>query len=143
MKAALILLLITSIFLLDYRVEGGSIRKVQAKPALKPLISLQLIATHVLPHKCVMNLTFSGVNTIDLQKLGLSIASFNIKVLANATVKSIKFSNGMVENSLPFAYCGNSGDVYNTCTDLIVEEQKNITFIGYPQLGQQGAAYPV
>jgi hypothetical protein len=111
MKEALILLLITSIFLLDYRVEGGSIRKVQAKPALKPLISLQLIATHVLPHKCVMNLTFSGVNTIDLQKLGLSTASFNIKVLANATVKSIKFSNGMVENSLPFAYCGNSGDV--------------------------------
>lgn len=143
MKAAIFYLLLSTVSLLFYMVKGGSIRKIQAISNLKPLISLQLIATHVSPHKSVMNLTFSGVNTINLQALGVSTAKFNFRVVANTTVKSMKFSNGMLEDSLPFAYCGNTGEVYTTCTDLIAGVQKNITFIGYPQLRQKGRAYPV
>jgi N-acetylneuraminic acid mutarotase len=143
MKAALFFLLLPTVILFPYKVEGGSVRKAQARVPLKPIISLQLIATHVLPHKPVMNLTFNTVNTVNLQTLGFSTAKFNIKAVANSTVKSVKFSNGVLENSLPFAYCGNNGEIYSTCTDLILGAQKNITAIGYPQPGQQGTAYPV
>ena len=143
METSLFLLSLLSIFLLSYKIDAGSIRKVQTKPPPTPIIYFQLIDTNASPHKPIMNFKLSAVNTINLQKLGLSKAMFSIKAVANSTVKSVKFSNGIKENSPPFAYCGNNGDVYVTCSDLYVGMQKNITVIGYPKSGQQGTPFPL
>jgi hypothetical protein len=113
------------------------------KAPILPVTSLQLINTGVVPNKVVMNLTFNAINVIDLQKLRLSAAKFNINAVVNNTVKSVKFSNGWVEGVLPLAYCGNVGVVFNTCDDLTVKANMNISVIGYPLSGQKGTPYPL
>jgi hypothetical protein len=109
-------------------------------PAL-PVTGLQLIQTSVSPNKAIMDLKFGTTNIIDLAKLGLSDARFNIQAIASSAVQSVRFSNGIVETSKPLAYCRNDSDQFVTCDDLVVGASKNITVTGYPLAGATGTPY--
>jgi hypothetical protein len=110
---------------------------------VKPITSLQLISTTAVPSKVVMELSFNTINIVDLYKLGLSKAEFNIVAIGSNMVQSVKFSNGPTENSKPYTYCGNSGDTFSACNDLGVGADRNITVIGYSSGSQSGTAYPL
>ena len=82
-------------------------------------------------------LIYSGNNTIAAQLVnGMVIdvsaypsSNFNIRVdTINASVKSVLFlKNNQVEVSKPWAYCGNVGELYNTCADFSSEGTFNVT----------------
>lgn len=106
-----------------------------------PVTSLQLIDASVIPNKVVMDLKFGVTTVIDLGKLGLLDARFNIQAITSNAVQSVKFSNGVVETSKPLAYCGNSGDTFFACDDLVAGVTKNITVTGYSSTGATGTQY--
>jgi hypothetical protein len=80
---------------------------------------LHLMYTASYPTKYVMNLQFGTINVIDLQKLNLPLSRFNVEALVGSNVQSVQFSNGNNETSKPLAYCGNDGDNFHTCDDLV------------------------
>lgn len=108
-----------------------------------PVTSLQLVHTSVSPNKAILDLKFGITNIIDLKKLGLSDARFNIQAIASSAVQSVMFSNGIIETSKPLAYCRNVKDQFVTCDDLVVGVTKNITVTGYPLAGATGTPYPL
>ena len=113
----------------------------RSTPAVLPVTGLQLINANVSPNKVIMDLKFGATNVIDLGKLGLSDARFNIQAITSSAVQSVKFSNAMVETSKPLAYCGNSGDTFFVCNDLVAGITKNITVTGYSLTGATGTPY--
>ena len=115
----------------------------QTIPPVLPVTNLQLMNANVSPSKVLLNLTFGTTNVIDLGKLGLSDAKFNVQAVTSSIVQSVQFSNGVVETSKPLAYCGNSGETFNVCPDLLVGATKNITVTGYSSTGATGTAYPL
>ena len=113
----------------------------RSSPPILPVTGLHLIDTNVSPNKVVMGLKLGATNVVDLGKLGLSYARFNIQAITSNVTQSVKFSNGVVETSKPLAYCGNSGDTFFVCNDLVVGVTKNITVTGYSQSGATGIPY--
>ena len=113
----------------------------RSSPSVLPVTGLHLIDANVSPNKVVMGLKLGATNVVDLGKLGLSYARFNIQAITSNVTQSVKFSNGVVETSKPLAYCGNSGDTFFVCNDLVVGVTKNITVTGYSQSGATGIPY--
>ena len=94
--------------------------------------------TGVSPSIPILNLTFDTVNVIDLQTLNLPSGKFNIDALVDPSVKSVTFSNGRTETSKPLAYCGNSGNDFFDCDDLIEGANVTVTVTAYPESGGSG-----
>jgi hypothetical protein len=94
--------------------------------------------TGVSPSAFVFNLTFNAVNVIDLAALNLPSGKFNIDVLVGPGVKSVTFSNGRTETSAPLAYCGNSGNNFYDCEDLMEGTNVTVTVTAYPEGGGLG-----
>jgi hypothetical protein len=113
-----------------------------APQATLPAIhTLRLMYTGVSPSVPIFNLTFDAVNVLDLQALNLPSGKFNIDALVGPNVKSVTFSNGRTETSKPLAYCGNSGDNFFDCEDLVVGANVTVTVTAYPENG--GAGNPI
>jgi hypothetical protein len=91
-----------------------------------------------------MNLSFNAVNVVDLRLLNIPAASFNLNAIrSSAAVQSVRFSNGVNEGAVPFAYCTNSGATYATCGDLMVGQTVFFSVTPFPLPNQQGAPFPV
>jgi hypothetical protein len=114
-----------------------------AVTTVQPILGLQLMDVSVVPNKVATDLKFGARNVIDLQKLGLSDAQFNIQALVGSMVQSVKFNNGWTETSKPLAYCGNVGDIFTRCNDLIVGTSMNITVTGYSLAAGLGTPFPL
>jgi hypothetical protein len=108
---------------------------------IQPVTGLQLMDANVSPSKVVMDLKFGTTNVVDLGKLGISTARLNIQAIISSAAQSVKFSNGVVETSKPLAYCGNSGDTFFACNDLVAGVTKNITVTGFSSTGASGTPY--
>jgi hypothetical protein len=90
-----------------------------------------------------MTLTFgTTVNVVDLKLLTVPAASFNLNAIrSSAAVQTVKFSNGVNEGGVPFAYCTNSGTTYVTCGDLVVGATVVMTVTPYPLPQQKGTPF--
>ena len=94
--------------------------------------------TGVSPSVPIINLAFDKVNIIDLQALNLQSGKFNIDALVGPSVKSVTFSNGRTETAAPLAYCGNSGDIFYDCDNLVDGANITVTVTAYPEAGGVG-----
>jgi hypothetical protein len=95
--------------------------------------------TGVSPSAPVFNLTFDAVNVVDLVALNLPSGKFNIDVLVGPGVKSVTFSNGRTETSAPLAYCGNSGNDFYDCDNLVEGANVTVTITAFPEGGGLGS----
>jgi hypothetical protein len=95
--------------------------------------------TGVDPSVPVIELVFDKVNVIDLQLLKLPSGKFNIDALVGPGVNSVSFSNCRVETSAPLAYCGNLGNTFFDCVDLIEGANVTVTVIAYPMSAGMGS----
>jgi hypothetical protein len=100
--------------------------------------TLRLMYTGVDPSVPVIDLVFDKVNVIDLRLLNLPSGKFNIDALIGPGVKSVAFSNGRIETSAPMAYCGNNGNAFYDCDDLIDGANVTVTVTAYPMSGGMG-----
>lgn len=92
-----------------------------AVPAMEGLQALRLIYTGEGPlnNKPIMNLSLDSVSVVNVLGLGLSSISFNIDVVVDPLViGQVTFSNGRTEGTAPFAYCGDGGGDFYTCTEI-------------------------
>ena len=111
-----------------------------APQSILPAIhTLRLMYTGVSPSAPVLNLTFDTVNVIDLAALNLPSGKFNIDVLVGPGTKSVTFSNGRTETSAPLAYCGNSGNNFYDCDDLVEGTNVTVSITAYPEGGGFGS----
>jgi hypothetical protein len=82
-------------------------------------------------------LIFTGDNTIAAQLVnGMVVdastypsSNFNVRVdTINSSIKSVLFlQNNQVEVSKPWAYCGNAGEIYNSCSEFSKEGTFTVT----------------
>jgi hypothetical protein len=108
------------------------------------ITGLELIYTGAATHSAILTLTFGTANVIDLKALNVPTASFNLNAIrSSAAVQSVKFSNGVNEGGVPFAYCTNSGATYATCGDLVVGATLTMSVTPYPLPNQQGTPFAV
>jgi len=86
-----------------------------------------------------MDLVLTGETVVNVAELGLASADFNINAVNSGNaVQSVAFSpSGQNESSEPFAYCGNVGISYNSCSDL-KDGVHTIMVTPYPLKYQQG-----
>ena len=105
---------------------------------LPAIHTLRLMFTGVNPSAAVFNLTFDAVNVVDLQALNLPSGKFNIDVLVGTGVKSVSFSNGRTETAAPLAYCGNFGNNFYDCDNLVEGANVTVTVTAYPEGGGLG-----
>jgi hypothetical protein len=111
-----------------------------APPSTLPAIhTLRLMYTGVSPSAPVLNLSFDTVNVVDLQALNFLSGKFNIDALVGPGVKSVTFSNGRTETSAPLAYCGNSGDIFYDCDNLLEGANVTVSVTAYPEAGGLGS----
>lgn len=111
-----------------------------AQPSTLPAIhTLRLMYTGVSPSALVFNLNFDSVNVVDLQALNLPSGKFNIDALVSPSVKSVTFSNGRTETAAPLAYCGNSGDIFYDCDNLVEGANVTVSVTAYPEAGGLGS----
>ena len=92
-------------------------------------------------------LIYSGNNTVAAQLVnGMVIdissypsSNFNIRVdTINTAIKSVLFlQNNRVEVSKPWAYCGNVGELYNSCSDFTAEGTFTVTVRSYSDANPQ------
>jgi hypothetical protein len=111
-----------------------------SSPSSGPITGLRLMYTGVNPSVYVLNLAFDTINVVDLQLLSLPSAQFSVDALVASNVKSVIFSNGRIETSFPLAYCGNSGNNFYACPDLVLGANVTITVTAYAEPYGQGTA---
>ena len=95
--------------------------------------------TGVSPSAPVFDLEFDTVNVVDLVALNLPSGKFNIDVLVGPGVKSVTLSNGRTETSAPLAYCGNFGNNFYDCDDLVEGANVTVTITAFPETGGRGS----
>jgi hypothetical protein len=85
-------------------------------PTSSKIMGLSLV------YKPTNQVVFNLVNgaTVNLKTLGLPTADFNIKAETASGVSKVRFDNGQVESATPYARCGDSAGIYNSCTDLVL-----------------------
>jgi Malectin domain len=98
-------------------------------------------------------LIYTGNNTVVAQLVNGAIIdvsmypnlNFNIRVdTINSSVKSVLFlQSNQVEVSKPWAYCGNVGELYNTCSDFNKEGTFNVTVRLYSDANPQSMVVSV
>ena len=128
---------------------------VQAPIKLPPVTVVAPSASMNVPtpgrtYSLAFTLIYTGNNTIVAQLVnGLVIdvsmypnSNFNIRVDAiNPSIKSVLFlQNNQVEVSKPWAYCGNVGELYNSCPDFNKEGRFNVTVRLYSDANPQSMA---
>jgi hypothetical protein len=110
--------------------------------AVLPAIhTLRLMYTGVDPSVSVMILAFDKINVVDLNLLKVPSGKFNIDALVGPGVQSVTFSNNRTETSAPLAYCGNNGNAFYDCEDLVLGATVTVTVTAYPE--RSGAGTPI
>jgi hypothetical protein len=99
---------------------------------------LRLMYTGVDPSVPVVNLTFNSINVVDLQVLSLPSAQFSIDAIVGTDTQSVIFSNGRIETAAPLAYCGNSGNTFYACGDLVLGANITVTVTAYSDKNGNG-----
>jgi len=81
---------------------------------------------------------------VSLGSLGLTSANFNVKAQnSGSLVQSVRFHpNGQNESNEPFAYCGDVGGNYNTCSTFQVGMMHTISVTPFTGPFQTGEALP-
>jgi hypothetical protein len=106
-------------------------------------LELMYTGSTAAPARMVQTLAFDSINVVDLKTLNLPMTAFSIQaVRTGTTVQSVQFSNGQRKTGLPWAYCGNEGQMYKTCNNLVVGANVSISVTPFPLQFQQGVPFP-
>jgi hypothetical protein len=106
-------------------------------------LELMYTGSTAAPARVVQTLARDSINVVDLKTLNLPMAAFSVQaVRSGTTVQSVQFSNGQRKTSLPWAYCGNEGQIYKTCHNLVVGANVTISVTPFPLQFQQGVPFP-